>query len=103
MASYVVTGTEWNARAAALCGAVLGAAAVMAHELRDVLLRDCPAVDPFIHVMTEMAVAVPSGAMLFAGVATMRNRVCHSSRLVRETSKKSARRSWGALKLSDHQ
>ena len=70
----VETGTEWNARAAALCGAVLGAAAVMAHELRDVLLRDCPAVDPFIHVMTEMAVAVPSGAMLFAGVAKIRNR-----------------------------
>ncbi len=38
------------------------------------LLGECPVIDPFIHVMTEMAIVVPGGAMLFAGAAMIRNR-----------------------------
>ncbi len=74
MALKVEAGTEWDETGPAFCGAILGAIAVVGHELYDVLFGVCPVADPFIHVMTEMAIVVPSGAMVFAGAATIRNR-----------------------------
>jgi hypothetical protein len=65
---------EGTATGAAFCGAVLGAVAVIAHEVYDVLFSDYPIADPFLHVMTEMAVLVPGGAMVFMAVANIRNR-----------------------------
>jgi hypothetical protein len=73
MALDVEARTEWTMAGAAFCGAVLGAVAVLTHELYVVLFGDYPIVDPFLHVMTEMAVLVPGGAVLFAGVAVIRN------------------------------
>ena len=53
--------TEWTTTGAAYCGAVLGAVAVIAHELYIVLFSNYPIADPFLHVMIEMAVVVPGG------------------------------------------
>ncbi len=74
MVLKVEAGTEWDETGAAFGGATLGAVAVVGHELYDVLFGVCPVVDPFVHVMTEMVIVVPGGAMLFAGAATARNR-----------------------------
>jgi hypothetical protein len=73
MALKVEAGTQWDGTGAAFCGAILGAVAVVGHELYDVLFGVCPVADPFIHVMTEMAIVVPSGAMLFAGPVVLSN------------------------------
>jgi hypothetical protein len=77
MALNVEMETEWNATTAAFCGAVLGAVAVMAHQLYVALFVDHLIVDPFVYVMSEMAVLLPGGAMLFAAVAMIRNRLRH--------------------------
>ncbi len=47
--------------------------AVIAHEDYDVLFSDYTIADPFLDVMTEMAVLVPGGAMVFVAVASIRN------------------------------
>jgi uncharacterized membrane protein len=65
--------TEWTATGAACWGGILGAVAVMVHEVYDVLFSDYPIADPFLHVMTEMVVLVPSGAMGFTVIAGVRN------------------------------
>ena len=77
MALNVKAGTEWDATVAAFCGAVLGAVAVVVHQLYVALFVDHLLADPFVYVMTEMAVLLPSGAMLFAAVAMIRNRFRH--------------------------
>ena len=58
---------------AAFCGAVFGAVAVIGHELHSVSSRSLPAIDPFIHVGTELAVLMPSSATLFAVIVIIRN------------------------------
>ena len=73
MALNVEAGTEWDVTVAAFCGAVLGAVAVVVHQLYVALFVDSLIVDPFIYVMAEMAVLLPAGAMLFAGTAILRN------------------------------
>ncbi len=73
MVHNVEAQTEGTATGAAFCGAVLGAVAVIAHEVYDVLFSDYPIADPFLHVMTEMAVLVPGGAMVFVAIAGIRN------------------------------
>jgi hypothetical protein len=60
---------------AAFCGAVFGAVAVIGHELYSVPFRRLPSVDPFIHVAAELAVLMPSSALLFAVIVIIRNRV----------------------------
>jgi hypothetical protein len=77
MALNVEAGTEWDVTVAAFCGAVLGAVAVVVHQLYVALFVDYLIVDPFVYVMTEMAVLVPGGAMLFGAVTMIRNRVRH--------------------------
>ena len=65
--------TEWTATGAAYWGGVLGAVAVIVHKVYIVLFSSHPATDPFVHVMTEMALVVPGSAMVFAAVAGIRN------------------------------
>jgi hypothetical protein len=65
--------TEWDRTAAAFCGAAFGAVAVVVHQVYVVLFSDVLIVDPFVYVMTEMAMFIPGGAMLFAGAAILRN------------------------------
>ncbi len=73
MTLEVETRTEWTMTGAACWGGVLGAVAVIVHEVYDVLFSDYPIADPFLHVMTEMAVAVPSSAVGFVAIAGIRN------------------------------
>ena len=75
MAFRVEAKTEWTATGAACWGGVLGAASVIAHELYIVLFSASSIDDPFLHVMTEMAVVVPGGAMVFVTIAGIRNRL----------------------------
>lgn len=65
--------TEWDRTVAAFCGAVSGAVAVIVHQVYVVLFSDELVGDPFVYVMTEVAVLVPGGAILFSGVAILRN------------------------------
>ena len=67
--------TQWTATDAACWGGVLGTASVIAHELYIVLFSASSIDDPFLHVMTEMAVVVPGGAMVFVTIAGIRNRL----------------------------
>jgi hypothetical protein len=46
----VIRGSGWNAGGAAFCGGVLGAVAVMGHEVYTVFIGRCPSVDPFTYV-----------------------------------------------------
>jgi hypothetical protein len=48
---------------------------VIAHELHHVLSVDFPVDDPFVHVMTEMAVVVLGGVVLSVGAVMIRNRL----------------------------
>jgi hypothetical protein len=73
MALRVEAKTEWTATGAACWGGVLGADSVIAHEIYIVLFSASPIDDPFVHVMTEMAVVVPSSAMVFVAIAGIRN------------------------------
>jgi hypothetical protein len=73
MAHNIEPWTEWPMISAACWGSDLGAVAVIVHEVRSVLFGDYPIGDPFVHVMTEMVVAVPCGALLFAATAGLRN------------------------------
>jgi hypothetical protein len=58
----------------ALCGALAGTALVFVLEASGIFSDRFDDVDPFIHIMTEMAIFVGGGAMLFAAIAEMRNR-----------------------------
>jgi hypothetical protein len=73
MTLQVEARTEWAVTGVACWGGILSAVAVMAHEVYDVLFSASSIADPFLHVMTEMAVLVPSGAMGFAVIAGVRN------------------------------
>jgi hypothetical protein len=75
MVPNVEARTEWTTAGAAYCGAVLGAVAVIVHQVYIVLFSAYTIADPFLRVMTEMAVLVPGGAMVFAAIASLRNRV----------------------------
>jgi hypothetical protein len=65
--------TQWDTTVAAFCGAAFGAVAVVVHQVYVALSSNVLIVDPFLYVMTEMALFIPSGAMLFAGAVTLRN------------------------------
>lgn len=73
MALQVEAKTEWTVTGAAYGGGVLGAMAVIVHEVSIVLFSDYPLADPFLHVMTEMAIVVPGTALVFAAIAGIRN------------------------------
>jgi hypothetical protein len=64
-----------NAAGAAFCGGVLGAMAVMVFEGYTVFSGHCLPIDPFTHVMAELAVCAPAGAAVLGIAATMRNRL----------------------------
>lgn len=74
MGLTIRSGAEWNPESAALCGGFLGAVAMMLHEAYTVLFGLCLPIDPFTHVLAELAMFAPGGAMLFAAAANTRNR-----------------------------
>ncbi len=73
MTLEVETRTEWTGTGAAYCGAILGAASVIVHELYTGISGRCPEVDPFTHVMAEMALFAPGGAVTLGCAANIRN------------------------------
>ncbi len=68
-------GTRWDPVGLALQGALVGGAAVIAHEVHAILAGDIGSADPFVHVLSEFAGASLGGAALFAGAALIRNRL----------------------------
>jgi|ERR671913_2301872 hypothetical protein len=64
---------EWTATGAAYGGAVLGAVAVIGHELYTGISGRCPEVEPFTHIMAELAVFAPGGAVTLSIAANIRN------------------------------
>ena len=74
MGLTIKTDTEQGTVGPALCGAVLGSAAVMVHEVYIVFFSTCLNSDPFTHALGEMAVFGPAGAVLFAAAAHLRSR-----------------------------
>jgi hypothetical protein len=62
-----------NASGGAFCGGVLGAMAVMVHEGYTVFSGHCLPIDPFTHVMAELAVFAPGSAAVLGIAANVRN------------------------------
>ena len=79
MGLTIRTGAGWSPDSAALCGGLFGAIAVMLHEGYTVVFNLCLPIDPFTHVLTELAMVAPSGAMLFAAAANTRNWLLQTS------------------------
>jgi hypothetical protein len=73
MGLIIRTGSRWNPESAAFCGGCLGAAGVMLHEVYTVAFGLCLPIDPFTHVLAELAVFAPGGAILFAVTSNARN------------------------------
>jgi len=71
MTHNVEAPAEWDRTAAAFCGAAFGAVAVVVHQVYVVLFSDELTIDPFVYVMTEMAMFVPAGAMLSVGAVIL--------------------------------
>jgi hypothetical protein len=69
------TDTDRSTVGTAFCGAALASAAVMVHEVYIVFFGQCLNSDPFTHVLAEMAIFGPGGAMAFAAAAHIRNRL----------------------------
>jgi hypothetical protein len=72
MAPNIAAKTEWPVTGAAYWGGVLGAMAVMVHEVYTGISGHCPEVDPFTHVMAELAVFAPAGAVMLGVAANVR-------------------------------
>jgi hypothetical protein len=73
MGLTIRTGADWTPESAAFCGGFLSAVAVMLHEGYTVLFGLCLPIDPFTHVLAELAMFAPGGAILFAAAAHTRN------------------------------
>ncbi len=67
-------GTDWDVTVAAFFGGVLGTVVAVVHQVYVALFGTDLIVDPFVYVMTEMAVLVSGGVVLFAVLAMIRNR-----------------------------
>ena len=68
-------GTEWDVTVAAFFGGILGTVVALAHQIYAALFGTDLIVDPFVYVMTEMAVLISGGVVLFAVLAMLRNRL----------------------------
>lgn len=75
MGLTVRAATDLNPESAAFCGGILGAVAVLLHEGYTVLFGLCLPIDPFTHVMAELAVFAPVGAAVLGMAANVRNRL----------------------------
>ncbi len=73
MGLTIRAGADWGLESAAICGGALGAAAVMLHDCYNVVFGLCLPIDPFTHVLAELAMFAPGGAILFAAAANTRN------------------------------
>jgi hypothetical protein len=67
-------GTDWDVTVAAFFGGILGTVVAVVHQVYVALFSTDLIVDPFVYVMTEMAVLVSGGVVLFAVLAMIRNR-----------------------------
>jgi hypothetical protein len=67
-------GTEWDVTVAAFFGGILGTVVAVVHQVYVALFGIDLIVDPFVYVMTEMAVLISGGVVLFAVLAMLRNR-----------------------------
>ncbi len=65
----------WSRAAAALWGGVLGSLLELAHVIHGFLVGLFPNIDPFVHVLSEFAIFGVGGAVLFALVAEICNRL----------------------------
>jgi hypothetical protein len=65
----------WDTGSLAFIGALAGMLPVIAHEMHDISMGHFHAVDPFSHIMIEFAGATSGGALLFAAVSAIRNRI----------------------------
>ena len=66
--------TEWDVTLAAFFGGVFGSVVALVHQIYAALFDTDLIVDPFVYVMTEMAVLISGGVVLFAVLAMIRNR-----------------------------
>ncbi len=66
--------TEWDVTVASFFGGILGTVVALAHQIYAALFGTDLIVDPFVYVMTEMAVLISGGVVLFAVLAVIRNR-----------------------------
>ena len=73
MGLMITTGTGWSPASAAFCGGFLGAVGVMLHEGYTVFSGLCLPIDPFAHVMAELAAFAPGSAAVLGIAASIRN------------------------------
>jgi hypothetical protein len=73
MALNIEPRTQWPATAAAYLGGVLGAVAVIVHEVHTGISGRCPEVDPFTHVLAELTIFASGCAVTFGLAANVRN------------------------------
>jgi hypothetical protein len=66
---------RWDPAGLALIGGGLGILLVIAHEAYVIFSGRFHNVDPFVHIITEMAILGSGLALLFAAVAVIRNRL----------------------------
>jgi hypothetical protein len=70
---------NWDPIGFCLCGAFVGTMLVLVHEIHEIALVRFPQADPFLHIMAEMSLLAISNAVLFAGVAIVRNGLMQTS------------------------
>ena len=61
----------------ALCGALVGAMLVLAHNVWTILSGDFDASDPFLQVMTETIGSAGAGAILLVSLSVVHRRFLH--------------------------
>jgi hypothetical protein len=71
---------KWDPTVSAFCGAMTGMMLAIVLEVREICAGRFDDVDPFIHIVVELAVFASGGAVLFAAAAELRNRNRKSSR-----------------------
>jgi hypothetical protein len=71
----VASGRKWPTGLLAFWGALFGATLVIAHVMYDLFFRVSYASDPFARIVIEFAAAAFGGALLFASVSAIHNRI----------------------------
>jgi hypothetical protein len=71
----VASGRKWPTGLLAFWGALFGATLVVTHVMYDLFFRVSYASDPFARIVIEFAGAAFGGALLFASVSAIHNRI----------------------------
>jgi hypothetical protein len=69
---------RWDPVELAFVGAGVGLMLVVLHEAYVIISGQFNDVDPFTHIMMEMIICAIGGALLFAAIAEIRNRLKRS-------------------------